>query len=91
MAAKTPLTAVIQRFLPNLRYPWLFLILASLLVVDLVTPDPIPMLDEALLAVLTFIAASFRTRTEDRPPPRDITPEEEEEDPKELSSGDPQQ
>ena len=49
------------------------------------------MLDEALLAVLTFIAASFRTRTEDRPPPRDITPEDEEEvEPKELEPGDPQ-
>jgi hypothetical protein len=72
------LTAAIQRFLPNLRYPWLFLILAGLFLADLVTPDPIPLLDEALLAVLTFIAASFRTRTEDRPPPRDITPEDEE-------------
>ncbi len=83
----SPLAALVQRFLPNLRYPYLFVILAGLFVLDLVVPDPIPMLDEVLLAVLTFVAASFKTRREDQPPPRDVTPPDD--DPKELDSGEP--
>ena len=74
-----PLTALVQRYLPRLRYPYLFLILGGLFLVDLVTPDPIPFVDEMLLLVLTFIAATFTTRhEEDRPPPRDITPPDDE-------------
>lgn len=74
-----PLTALVQRYLPRLRYPYLFLILGGLFLVDLVTPDPIPFVDEMLLLVLTFIAATFTTRREeDRPPPRDITPPDDE-------------
>ena len=74
-----PLTTLVQRYLPRLRYPYLFLILGGLFLVDLVTPDPIPFVDEMLLLVLTFIAATFTTRREeDRPPPRDITPPDNE-------------
>jgi len=68
MQAKSPLATLIQRYLPRLRYPYLFLILGGLFLVDLVTPDPIPFVDEMLLL-------TFTTRhEEDRPPPRDITP-----------------
>jgi hypothetical protein len=70
-----PLTALVQKYLPRLRYPYLFLILGGLFLVDLIIPDPIPLVDELLLAVLTFITATFTIpREEDRPPPRDITP-----------------
>jgi len=69
-----PLTSFVNRFLPRLRYPYLFLVLGSLFLVDLVVPDPIPLVDELLLAVLTFVAATFTTRRETDPPPRDITP-----------------
>ena len=72
------LATLVARFLPRLRYPYLFLILGGLFLVDLVIPDPIPMLDEVLLAVLTFLAATLTTREESRPPPRDITPAEDE-------------
>lgn len=72
--ARSPLTALIQRFLPRLRYPYLFLILGGLFLVDLVVPDPIPLVDELMLAMLTFIAATFTTRREEVPPPKDITP-----------------
>ena len=71
---KFPLAALVNRWLPRLRYPYLFLVLGGLFLVDLVVPDPIPLVDELLLAVLTFIAATFRTRREPSPPPRDITP-----------------
>lgn len=74
---RTPATAVIHRLLPRLRYPYLFLILGGLLLVDLVIPDPVPLVDELLLAVLTFVAATFTTRRDERPPPRDVTPQDE--------------
>lgn len=72
----SPLTAFINRFLPRLRYPYLFLVLGSLFLVDLVVPDPIPLVDELLLAVLTFIAATFTSRRNPAGTPRDITPVE---------------
>jgi hypothetical protein len=72
-----------------MRYPYLFLVLGGLFLVDLVVPDPIPLVDEIMLAVLTFIAASFSTRQEADPEPRDITPPEE--DPRALSSGEDSQ
>lgn len=81
----SPLTSIVNRLLPRMRYPYLFLILGGLFLVDLVIPDPIPLVDEILLAVLTFIVATFSTRQEVDPEPRDITPPEE--DPAVLSSG----
>ena len=81
----SPLTALVTRLLPGMRYPYLFLILAALFLVDLVIPDPIPLVDEILLAILTFIAATFTTRNEPDPEPRDITPPED--DDRVLSSG----
>jgi hypothetical protein len=72
------LTALITRYLPRLRYPYLFLILGGLFLVDLVIPDPIPLVDELLLAVLTFLAATLTVREEPKPPPKDVTPTEEE-------------
>ena len=85
----SPLTTLVNRFLPRMRYPYLFLILGGLFLVDLVVPDPIPLVDEILLAVLTFIAATFSTRREEDLEPRDITPPED--DPRVLSSGDDSQ
>jgi hypothetical protein len=74
---RSPLTSLVNRLLPRLRYPYLFLVLGALFLVDLVVPDPIPLVDEILLAVLAFIAATFTTRRDTDPEPRDITPPEE--------------
>jgi len=77
----SPITALINRLIPGIRYPWLFAILAGLLAIDLVVPDPVPFLDEIVLAVLTFLAASWRVSQDQdeppRPPPKDITPPDE--------------
>jgi hypothetical protein len=73
----SPLTTLAQRLLPRLRYPQLFLALAVLLLVNLVLPDPVPLIDELLLATLTVITASLRHRREE-PPPRDVTPPDDE-------------
>jgi hypothetical protein len=75
----SPVAALITRLIPGIRYPWLFAILAGLLAIDLVVPDPVPFLDETVLAVLTFLAASWRIRSResDTPPPRDVTPRDD--------------
>jgi hypothetical protein len=69
--------SLLGRLLPRLRFPQLFGILAGLLVLDLLLPDPIPLVDELTLAVLTFLIGSWRTRREPQPPPRDVTPPDE--------------
>jgi hypothetical protein len=75
----SPLATLVNKLIPGIRYPWLFAILTGLLAIDLVVPDPVPLLDEVVLAVLTFLVASWRTRQDDeRPPPKDITPPDEE-------------
>ena len=77
---KTPVPSLLERLLPRLKYPQLFMVLAGLFLADLLIPDPVPFVDEALLAVLTFLVGSWRTRkkpaTEDSPaaqPPKDVT------------------
>jgi hypothetical protein len=74
-APPSPRSNLIEKLIPGVRYPWLLAILAGLFAVDLVVPDPIPLLDEVLLAVLTVVAASWRRRRDEpRPPPIDVTP-----------------
>ncbi len=68
---RSPVSSIVQRLLPRLRYPYLFLALAALLLVDLVLPDPLPLVDEAMLAVLTFLAGTWRTRRDPAPPPQE--------------------
>ncbi len=46
----------------NLRYPSLVALMAALTVLDFVIPDPIPLLDEVGLLVLTLLLASWKTR-----------------------------
>jgi len=85
--SRSPLTALVSRLLPRMRYPYLFLVLGGLFLIDLLVPDPIPLVDELLLAVLTFIAASFATRKDVEPGPRDITPPSSDSGKPALSSG----
>ena len=50
----------------NLRFPTLFALFALLTLLDLVLPDPLPLVDELGLALLTLLLALWRER---RPPP----------------------
>jgi len=78
VAKPSPVAALINRLIPGIRFPWLFAILAGLLAIDLVIPDPIPFIDEVILALLTVLAASWRgSRSDAVAPPRDITPIDE--------------
>jgi hypothetical protein len=49
-----------------LRFPTLFAFFAVLTLVDLVLPDPLPLVDELGLSLLTLLLALWRDR---RPPP----------------------
>jgi hypothetical protein len=46
----------------RLRFPKLFMLTAALFAVDLFLPDPIPLLDEILLGLMTLMLGSLRTR-----------------------------
>jgi hypothetical protein len=54
------LTGLLRRL--NLRFPTLFAIFAILTVVDLVVPDPLPLVDEFGLALLTLLLGLWRDR-----------------------------
>jgi hypothetical protein len=68
---------IVGRLLGRLRFPQLFAVLAGLLLLDLIVPDPIPLLDEVILAVLTMVVGSWRVHEQDpfqKPPEKNITP-----------------
>ncbi|MGQ0799135.1 MAG: DUF6116 family protein [Pseudomarimonas sp.] len=50
----------------RLRFPWLLAITATLFGVTLVVPDPIPFVDEILLALGTLLFASLKQRRADK-------------------------
>jgi hypothetical protein len=54
--------AAILRFADKLRFPQLFLVTLTLFVIDLVTPDVIPFIDEILLGLATLLIGSIRKR-----------------------------
>lgn len=49
-----------RRFLEGLRSWQLFVLAALLLLVNLAVPDPLPFIDEVLLAVVTYLLARWR-------------------------------
>jgi Family of unknown function (DUF6116) len=54
------LVRLLQRL--NLRFPALFTIFAILTVLDFVLPDPLPLVDEMGLALLTLLLGLWRER-----------------------------
>lgn len=64
MASANLLSAFLERTLQRLRYPYLFVVLGVLFLLDLVVPDAIPLVDELLLGLLTMLVGSWRTRRE---------------------------
>lgn len=74
----SPVAAFIDKLIPGIRYPWLLVILGGLFAIDFVVPDPIPLLDEIVLGVLTVVVATWRTRQEEaKSEPIDVTPVDE--------------
>ena len=63
----------------RLRFPQLFLLTATLFVIDLLVPDLLPFVDEALLGLATMLLGSWKARRgvseeEEKPPMKDVTP-----------------
>ena len=57
-----PLLAPILGFLGRLTYPRLFVVTATLFVIDLIIPDFIPFADEILLGLGSLLLANFKNR-----------------------------
>ncbi len=56
----------------NLRFPVLFVLLATVTAADLVVPDILPFVDELVLALLTAIFGLWRNRRGGKGPPAAI-------------------
>jgi len=59
-----PLTLPVLGWLRRLGYPRLFVITAALFVLSLLVPDPLPLVDELLLGLITLLLAGRKRRTE---------------------------
>lgn len=57
-----PLVLPLLAWARRLRYPTLFKLTAALFAVDLLLPDPIPLVDELTLALLTLVLANWKQR-----------------------------
>jgi hypothetical protein len=66
---RSPWYRLVQRLAPRMRFPQLFAVLLGLLVLDLFLPDPIWLVDEILLGLLTVLIGMIRTR---EPEPQEI-------------------
>ncbi len=56
----------LRRWLEGLRFPYLLILMAVLLVVSLVVPDPVPFADELLLLLGTLLLSRLKRK---RPEP----------------------
>lgn len=64
----SPVQQVVGSVAGRLRYPWLFALLVAALAADFVIPDPIPFIDELVLALLTVFVGSWRNRRQSQDP-----------------------
>lgn len=68
--------AILLPFLGRLRFPQLFVVLAVVFLIDLFVPDLLPLVDEAVLGLLTLMTGLWRDRRTppDEPPEKNVTP-----------------
>jgi len=65
---RTALLAPLVRWASRRRFPVLLALLLALLAVDFALPDPLPFVDEALLALATILVGRLRRRDAPRAP-----------------------
>ena len=51
-----------RKWLARLKFKQLFIVVLALTLLDFVMPDPVPLLDEALLTLLTMVIGSIKKR-----------------------------
>lgn len=68
-----PATGPLLGFASRLRFPTLFFITLGLWLVNMVIPDPIPLIDEIVMGLLTLLLATWKSRKPPgtEPPPRE--------------------
>ena len=68
----------LQQILDRLRSSHLLMLVGGLFLLDLVIPDPIPFIDEAVLFILTALIARWQLRgtapEAKKPPTKNVTP-----------------
>ena len=57
---RIPIISALMRFADGLRFRQLFLLMATLFLIDLLVPDFIPMADELVLGLLTLLLAAWK-------------------------------
>lgn len=62
------------RYLEELRSSQLLMLLTGLLMLDLVVPDPLPFLDEAVLGLVTLVVTRWKMRARDTADTINVTP-----------------
>lgn len=76
-------SSLLGRFLVRVSTHKLALVVGLLFLLDFVTPDPIPFIDEVVLGLLTLLIARWQSRssapeaaapTAERPPVKNVTP-----------------
>lgn len=68
MWLRAAILGLLGRYGAGLRFPVLFFVVACLFAFNMVLPDPVPFLDELILALMTAMLASFKRDPD--PPPR---------------------
>jgi len=71
---RSPVQEIVGSLVGRLKYPWVFVLLATVFVADTIIPDPIPFVDEIMLALLTFLVGTWRTRRRNPPEVIDVSP-----------------
>jgi len=71
---RSPVQEIVGSLVGRLRYPWVFVLLAVVFIADTIIPDPIPFVDEIMLALLTFLVGTWRTRRQSPPEVVDVSP-----------------
>jgi len=62
-----PVDTVVSSVAGRLKYPTLLKLTATLFVITLIVPDPIPFIDEILLGLATLVLSRWRTRRDEPP------------------------
>jgi hypothetical protein len=60
-----------------LRFPYLFLVIVVVFLLDLIVPDALPFVDEILLGLIAVLLGTWRDRkgVEPKPPMKNVTPQ----------------
>lgn len=58
----SPATGPIMGFASRLRFPTLFFITLGLWAINMIIPDPLPLIDEIVMGLLTLMLATWKNR-----------------------------